>query len=136
MTLDRNLVLGDPAALTCVEIFNPAELVRRVRLALKRHRKARPETLIHDVVRYWSSDKPPEEVWAFPHMLTMRKHHDHSWQQECRLAFGTRADVFDIKNVDCRVLSDDVRPSRDDLDPQCHRMKLRLGSLKDCCRIR
>ena len=135
MTLDPNLVLGDPAAQTCVEIFNPAELVDRVRLTLKRHRKARPETLIHDVVRYWSSDKPPEEVWALPHMLTMHKHQEHSWQREYRLAFGTRADVFDFENVDCRVLSDDVHPPRDDLDPQCHRMKLRLGSLKDCCRI-
>ena len=136
MTLDPNLTLGDPAAQTCVEIFDPAKLVQRVRLALKRHRKGHPETLIHDAVRYWSSDKPPEEVWALPHMLTMQKHQDHGWQQEYRFAFGTRSDVFDFENVDCRLLSNDVNPSREALDPQCHRMKLRLGSLEGCCRIR
>lgn len=135
-TLDPNLVLGDPAAQTCVEIFNPTELVERVRLALARNRKARPETLIHDVVRYWSSDKPPEEIWAFPHMLTLHKHEQHSWQREYRFAFGTRADVFDFENVDCRVLSDDIHPPRYDVESQCHRMKLLLGSLKDCCRVR
>jgi hypothetical protein len=136
MTMDPSLVLGDPAAQTCVEIVNPTELVQRVRRALQRHRKARPDTLIHDAVRYWSSDRPPEEVWAFPHMLTMHKHEEHSWQSEYRLVFGIRADVFDFENVDCRVLSDDLNPSRGQLDAQCHRMKLHLGSLTDCCRIR
>jgi hypothetical protein len=44
--------------------------------------------------------------------------------------------VFDFENVDCRVLSDDVQLPRRKLDPQCHRMKLRLGSLADCCCVR
>ena len=136
MTLDSAFVLGDPAAQTCVEIFNPTELARRVRGALARHRTARPETLIHDEVRYWSSDTPPEEVWAFPHMLTMQKHCDYRWQREYRFAFETRADVFDFENVDCRVLSEEVRVSRRSLEWHRHRMKLRLGSLKDSCRVR
>ena len=136
MTLDPALVLGDPAAQTCVEIFDPTNFLGHVRRAVARHRKARSETLIHDEVRYRGSDEPPEEVWALPHMLTMHKHREHSWQREYRPAFGTRADVFDFENVDCRVLSDDVRLPRQNLDPQCHRMKLRLGSLRDCCRVR
>jgi hypothetical protein len=135
-TLDPSFVLRDPAAQTCVEIFEPAEVVRRVRRALERHRTARPETLIYDEVRYWSSDKPPEEVCALPHKLTMLKREEHSWQQEYRFAFGTRADVYDFENVDCRVLSDEVEQPRHDLEPHRHRMKIRLGSLKDCCRVR
>ena len=110
--------------------------MRRVHLALKRHGKARPETLIHDHVQYWSTNEPPNEVWAFPHLLTMRKHEMHRWQQEYRLAFGIRSGVFDFENVECRVNPDDVHPARIDVDAQCHRMKLRLGSLETCCRIR
>jgi hypothetical protein len=111
-------------------------MVRRVRGTLSQHRKVRAETLIHDEVRYWSSEQPLDEAWALPHMLTLQKHRDHSWQREYRFAFGTRANVFDFQNVDCRLLSHDIIPPRYGLDPQCHRLKLRLGSLSDCCRIR
>jgi hypothetical protein len=69
-------------------------------------------------------------------MLTMQKGCEHRWQREYRFAFGTRASVFDFQNVDCRILSEDFRISARTLERQRHRMKLRLGSLKDCCRIR
>jgi hypothetical protein len=135
MTLDPSLTLGESVC-ECIEVFDPPRFLSRVRDGLKRHRKARPETLIHDVVRYWASSSPPEEVWALPDRLTMHKHRDYEAQREYRLAFGTRANVFDFENVECFVLDNQVRWPRIVLDPQVHRLKLRLGNLEDCCRIR
>lgn len=135
MTLDPSLTFGESVC-QCVEIFDPPQLVSRVREELKRHRKARPETLIHDTVRYWTASHPPEEVWALPDRLTMHKHESYAPQREYRFAFGTRTNVFDFENVECFVLQNNFRWPRQVLDAQVHRLKLRLGNLEDCCRIR
>jgi hypothetical protein len=90
MTLDPSLAIGDESSRVCVEIFDPATFTQRVREQLKRHRKARPDTLIHDIVRYWQPENPPEAIWALPHMLTLHKHKSFDYQREYRIAFGTR----------------------------------------------
>jgi hypothetical protein len=102
---------------------------------VRRHRKARTETLIHNTVQYWSPTNPPEEVWALPDKLTMHKHEQYKPQREYRLAFGTRASVFDFENVECFIVDRNTRWPRLKLDPQGHRMKLSLGPLEDCCRL-
>jgi hypothetical protein len=135
VTLDSTLTMGHQSGCECVEIFDAPQFALRVREGVKRHRKARTETLIHDTVRYWASHNPPEEVWALPDRLTMHKHEHYEWQHEYRFAFGTRANVFDFENVECFVLGKEVRWPRLILDPQAHRLKLRLGSLEDCCRL-
>lgn len=56
-------------------------------------------------------------------------------QREYRLAFGTCADVFDFRNVEIVITPDGPPPPRRDLAARRHRMKLRLGTLRDCCRI-
>jgi hypothetical protein len=135
MTLDSTLKIDNASTRACVEVFDPHAFVQRVRDALKRHRTARAETLIHDSVRYWSPENPPEEVWALPDRLTMHKHEDFKRQSEYRLAFGTRADVFDFERVECFVTDSDVQSAKLSLEPQRHRLKLRVGSLRDCCQI-
>jgi hypothetical protein len=70
-----------------------------------------------------------------PHGLTMHKHEDYKPQSEYRLAFGTRTNVFDFDHVDCFVVHKNYRWPRLTVDPQAHRMKLRLGPLGDCCRL-
>jgi hypothetical protein len=135
MTLDPMLAIGDPSDRACIEIFDPMTFVRRVRDAVKQHRKARPETFIHDRVQYWASENPPGNVWPLPHLLTMHKHEDHEWQREFRLAFGIRANVFDFENVECFIVEKDFHWPRLILDPPSHRKKLHLGALEDCCRL-
>jgi hypothetical protein len=135
MTLDLALAIGDPTSRMCVEIFNPTTFTQRGRNGIKRRRNARPETLIHDRVRYWASENPPEEVWALPHLLTMHKHKDYESQCEYRLAFGTRSNVFDFENVQCYVVEKDFQWPRLALNPQSHRMKLRPGGLEGYCRL-
>ena len=136
MTLDPALAIGEESSRVCVEIFDPVTLTQRVRGALKRHRTARAETLIHDKVRYWSPENPPENVWALPHLLTLHKHKDYEHQREYRLAFGTRANVFDYENIRGYIVDKDHRWPRLAPHPQAHRIKLRLGNLEDCCRLR
>jgi hypothetical protein len=135
MTLDCTLAIGDPPDRACVEVFDPQQFVRRVRNGVRRHRKARAETLIYDTIHYWSPANPPEEVWALPHKLTMHKHEQYEPQREYRLSFGTRANAFDFENVECFLVDRNTRWPRLKLDPQGHRMKLYLGPLEDCCRL-
>ena len=70
-----------------------------------------------------------------PDRLTMHKKKKYEWQSEYRLAFGTRADVFDFERIECFVMDGEVESPLHVLDPQRHRLKLRLGSLEDCCRV-
>lgn len=60
MTFDPALAIGEASTRACVQIFDPVRLVQRIRDNLKRHRKGKPDTLIHDKVRYWSPENPPE----------------------------------------------------------------------------
>lgn len=135
-TLDPKLAIGDVASRACVEIFDPEILFRRIERAVASHSKARRDRLIYGEVQYWSPTDPPREIWAFPHLLTMHKHESHRADREYRFAFGTRADVFDFENVFGIVVPPGYEFPRIALDPQVHRMKLYLGNLTDCCRLR
>ncbi len=135
LTHDSTLVIGCASDRECVEIFDTEHFVRGVRKAIAQHRSARAETFIHDTVTYWSPANPPEEVWALPDRLTMHKRNQYESQREYRLAFGTRANVFDYENVECFIVDENTHWPRLTLDPQVHRLKLRLGSLRDCCRL-
>lgn len=81
--------------------------------------------------------EPTGNVWALPHLLTLHKHKDYEHQREYRFAFGTRANVFDVENIQGYIVEKDYRWPRLDLNRQVHvhRMKLQLGSLEDCCRL-
>lgn len=133
-TLNPKLTLG-AFTCVCVEIFDPGRLVSRIRTALARRPKARRATLIYDEVKYWATENPPEEVWALPDRLTMHKHESYRPQREYRFAFGTRTSAFDFENIECFVVHDEFRWPKQVLDPQVHRLKLRLGNLEDCCRV-
>ena len=136
MTLDGELNLGDSTTDAMVEIFDTSVLIQHVRSALHRHRSARPSTLIHRAVSYYDDVDELGPIHSLPHLLAASKHRTHAWQREYRLAFGTRADVFDFDHVEGSLLPGDAVPALRALDSQCHRMRLRIGELSDCCRIR
>ncbi len=136
MTLDGELNLGDSATDAMVEIFDPSVLIQHVHSALHLHRSARPSTLIHRAVSYYDDVDELGPIHSLPHLLAASKHSTHAWQREYRLAFGTRADVFDFEHVEGSLLPRDAVPVPRVLDSQSDRMRLRLGGLSDCCRIR
>jgi hypothetical protein len=135
LTYDSTLEIGRASDRECVEIFDTEHFVRGVLQAMAQHRSARAQTFIHDTVRYWSPANPPEEVWELPDRLTMHKRDQYESQCEYRLAFGTRANVFDYGNVECFMVDENTHWPQITLNPQVHRLKLRLGNLRDCCRL-
>jgi hypothetical protein len=135
-TFDPSLAIGDAVSRACVEVYDPAIFLQRIARGVATHRKARLDRLIHGEVRYWSPEDPPREIWAFPHLLTMHQHQSHSDDREYRFAFGTRSDVFDFEHVFGLVVPPGYVFPRIELDAQVHRMKLHLGTLTDCCRLR
>ena len=132
LTVEPTLQIGDAGDRSVVEIFDPAQFVRRVRAALP-WRWA--ETLIHDTVRYWSPANPPEAVWALPDRLTMHKRDDYAHQKEYRLAFGIWKSVFDFENVELFVADKDALSQLSRPSDKHDRKRVRIGSLEDCCRI-
>ena len=124
---------GVPTA--CVEIYDPAKFVLRLRAVLRRTPRAKVETLIHDEVRYYSFVDPPRNVYTLPDRLTMHKHEGFRDQHEYRIAFGTRRDVFDFEHVDYALAGEGIRQPTRALKDSDHRWKLRIGALYDCARM-
>jgi hypothetical protein len=109
--------------------------VARLQSTLKSHPSAKAETLIHDEVKYYDFEAPPDNVWALPHLLAVHKHRAFSSQREYRFAFGIRRNVFNLEHVDCFLVRDgETFPIRK-LEAAHHRKALKTGSLADCCRI-
>jgi hypothetical protein len=119
----------------CVEIYDPAKFVARLRTALQAHRSAKAETLIYDEVKYYDFAAPPENVWALPHLLAMHKQNVFSSQCEYRFAFGIRRNVFNCEHVDCFIVREGETFPILHLQASNHRKLIRIGSLKDCCRL-
>ena len=119
----------------CVGIYDPVQFVARLRSILKSYPSAKAETLIHDEVKYYDFEAPPENVWALPHLLTLHKHRSFAIQHEYRFAFGIRRNVFNFEHVDCFIVRDgETFPTRK-LEAAHHRKVIRIGSLADCCRV-
>ena len=120
---------------TCVEIYDPVHFVARLQSTLKSHPSAKAETLIHDEVKYYDFEAPPDNVWALPHLLAVDKHRAFSSQREYRFAFGIRRNVFNLEHVDCFLVRDgETFPIRK-LEAARHRKVIKTGSLADCCRL-
>jgi hypothetical protein len=119
----------------CVKIFDPVTFVTRLRSALRTHRSAKTETLIHDEVKYYTFEAPPDNVWALPHLLTMRKHNGFLGQSEYRFAFGIRRNVFNLEHVDCFIVREGETLPILKLEAAHHCKIISTGSLADCCRL-
>jgi hypothetical protein len=132
-SLKNGLVFDDADA--CVEIYDAVTFTERLRTALKSHRSAKADTLIHDEVKYYDFEAPPDNVWALPHLLALHKHRSFAVQHEYRFAFGIRRNVFNFEHVDCFIVRDgETFPIRR-LEAARHRKVIRIGSLADCCKI-
>lgn len=119
----------------CVEIHNPVMFLARLRAVLRLTAKAKIGTLIHDKVGYYSFQGPPGNIYALPHRLTMHKHDGFREQQEYRIAFGIRKNVFDFQHIDYHLVGEGIPRPTQILDETYHRWKLRLGSLEHCSRV-
>ena len=116
----------------CVEIANIGTFVARLRTALRRKHRAKLETLIHEKVTYYRTKNPPKEVWALPDRIVMHKAHRFASQCEYRFAFSTKADAYDVENVNVALVRGQQARLKLDSYPT---MLLKLGPMSDCCRM-
>ena len=97
------------------------------------HRTARLDRLIHGEVR----SGHPKTRRLIPFRRSRHAQHDsHKDEREYRFAFGTRSNVFDFEHVLGLMVPPGYVFPRIELQPQAHRLKLFLGNLNDCCRLR
>ena len=116
----------------CVEIFRPDLFVAKIRSALQQKPSTRKWKLIHDSVVYRNVAEPSGIDWALPDRIAMTKRLDYAYQREYRFLFA-RARIFDVENVKCELVSNDLEPPvagehRTDYD-------LNLGDLSKICRV-
>ena len=89
--------------------------------------------MIHDRVSYYATTSPVGTTYALPDRIVFHKHEAFSDQHEYRFAFGTQDDVFDFQRVQYSLRSAGSQPRN--LNASDHRLKVRIGSLADCCRL-
>lgn len=116
----------------CVEIADIFKFLARLRTALRRGHRAKLKTLRHGKITYYSTNNPPEAVWALPDQIIMHKPQMFSDQCEYRFAFSTTADALDFENVSVKLVQGHPPARRAESYPK---MLLKLGPMSDCCRI-
>lgn len=123
---------GEFGAVACAEIFNPAELHSRWLKALPEEARAQGQHVSRRVGYYKPADVPGP-VWALPDLITTTKLHHFAHQDEYRFAY-TKTDAFAFQNCAYRLLDRRERPAP---KPEEHHTEtLKLGNLRDICRIR
>jgi hypothetical protein len=133
--LRPGLSIADEGTNGCVEIYDPAKFLARLRGTLRRLPRAKVPTLIYDSVRYYSTEDPPDTEHELPDRVVMRKHEWFREQHEYRFAFGTRIDAFDFGRMTHALAEHGQADEHQRLDPAKHRWLIRMGLLVDCCRI-
>lgn len=83
----------------CIEIFDEAKFIARIRAALALRVRVRPpKTLLHDRVKYYDSSESPIVDWALPDRITMSKPNRFRHQSEYRFAFAIN-DAFRVQQT-------------------------------------
>ena len=95
-TLHDDRLYDDFSCDTCIEIMRSAELVRRVRIAVKRLVSLDPAGLIFGPVHYYATNKPSKYDIKNPKELVFMKDEEYSYQREYRLMFG-RKNAFKLE---------------------------------------
>ena len=75
---------------TCIEITDPEDLLKRIRIKVKRLISAHNKSLIHKPVYCYAANKPAEFNVKDPFELPFAKGDAFNNQDEYRLVFGTR----------------------------------------------
>lgn len=95
-TLHDERLYGDFSCDACIEIIEPAEFIRRVRIAVRRLVSVDPAGLISGSVHYYTANKPSELDIKNPKKLVFLKDEEYSYQREYRLVFG-RKNAFNLE---------------------------------------
>ena len=95
-TLHDDRLYDDFSCDACIEIMEPAEFVRRVRIAVKRLVSIDPAGLISGPVHYYAATKPSKYDIKNPKELVFLKDEEYSYQREYRLVFG-RKNAFKLE---------------------------------------
>ena len=89
-TLHEERLYDDFSCDACIEILEPAEFIRRVRIAVKRLISIDPAGLICRPVHYYAANKPSKSDIKNPKELVFLKDEQYSYQREYRMVFGRR----------------------------------------------
>lgn len=111
----------------CVEIPNPEILVQRLRARAHPTSKFDYEQVVCNTVDYREHDREPDADWALPEKLVLIKPPAFAWQDEFRIAFGTRG-TMDVENVGLTIQTGPAAPIA---EPVPAPIFLRIGALND-----
>lgn len=116
----------------CIEFTDVSDVISKLRNAVSRTRRIKPDKLLHGEVTYYGENEAPGILWASPDEIIMRKLNRFSRQEEYRFAFShDNALSLDRTSQEIEIIKQDKvqrgKPYPDEL--------LKIGSLKGRCRI-
>ncbi len=111
----------------CVEIPDPDILVRRLKLRAHPTSLFDYEQIVCGKVDYREQSRVPGADWALPERLVLIKPESFAWQDEFRIAVGTR-NTMDVENVGLTI---QTAPAEPVFEPVPAPIFLKLGQLAD-----
>ena len=115
----------------CIEIFNPIEFIRRVRIAVMRFISTHRYGLLAQPVNYYDPTKVPSFNYNDPKQIVFAKENYYAWQEEYRLTFGKKS-AFKFKQEFTLDLYD---PYIEAMKGEYKEKLVKIGSLHDIARI-
>ena len=128
--LDRKIA-AEFNAVTCVEISDVREFIRRIKSGLPPSARVRARP-----VDYYTVEENCNPRWALPDRIAATKDKSWSWQQEYRFMFAN-TDALDFEQATYRIVLGRTCPiSRTVPRPDEHLFaELSVAPLSDICRL-
>lgn len=111
----------------CVEIPSPEILVQRLKARAHPTSKFDYGQVVCNTVDYRKHDREPDADWALPEKLVLIKPPEFAWQDEFRIAVGTRG-TMDVENVALAIQTGPPAPVFEKVPAPIF---LKLGRLND-----
>lgn len=115
----------------CVEIADPEDLVRRLKLRSHPTSRLDYSNPVFGNVEYRDYETMPGADWAIPERLVLIKPEHFAWQDEYRIAVGSRT-AMNAENVGVTIQKKGTAPAP---IPSPRPIFLPLGSLSDCATL-
>jgi hypothetical protein len=123
----RSANLAQKFGAFCVEIHDPAALIERLKRRATLKSKLDYDQIIYGNVDYRDHSREPDADWALPERLVFIKPEAFAWQDEYRIAVGTR-DSMNVENVALTLQTEAATAEPEKVPPPIF---LKVGGLAD-----
>ncbi len=116
----------------CIELQRPAQIFSKLRNAVSRRKRIKPNKLFHGEVKYYDEEEAPGINWASPDKIAMRKLTTFSKQEEYRFLFSIENALEFEKTTQKLRAGKKERAQR--INPYPEHI-LKIGNIRKWCKV-